>query len=657
MMMLSNVVLAANEIQLYDVKIKPDTLGKYEMYVEAHEVPSNEVLPIVDSSYFPVSSTTFTTKIDNTAPSATYEAKKIAKADVIFALGETAQASLLANSIASFTARMEAAGNYLDVDVKQVETSTIDMSQFGAQQIFETWRKMPESDGFGEKVWLLNMSEGQVYAEGNRTKSTGPHRSVMIIDGTEDGFKTTDFTMEFTHNTKGPAGQDSYRNVRNGWAPHISGCIFRYTEDTSKAWDAYMLVVGDTSTAYSSGTGKPYCAIIKINNGDPDLLPGSYASTLPVGWSAGVIDTSGALSNMRIDHQGLTYVQGQWCKGERNSRSDMLLIGARAIVNTESHDFKLEVTENNIKVYCGGILQLDLVDNYSEGPGKSGSKPYLNGTYGFFSFSSPNVYFSNVKITRGGEMSLGQAIQDVSWRSDATRFIIHSTDVVPDDFQEPGSANYLYTLAKLLDSNSYLINLGKESNREALDRMTSNLKDEVGDIKGRFFRLDNPGIVQGMDNAADYISEVLRRHNKPTQYILVGDSIIWETQYKDLEKDIPLNFGDNKDDGNIVTAWGIGTNLMGLFREDGILAEKWRFRHFPAFYDNDQGEASFNSQWMYKPIETFDKVGKYRINYKRKDNPFAPNASTSFEFDEYRKWSTDYDPFIPSISEEEKVYD
>ena len=626
----------------YDTYIKNGQLGGYQFTVEAHETPSNVVLPIIDKSYFPVTTEIYSTEVDNTAPSATYAARKVVKADIIFAIGETDQAGTIQSQIPNFTAQMASAGNNLDVNVKQVETQTIDMASFGAENIFNSWRKMPEGDGFGNLIWKLDKNEGKIYAEGIRRASTGGHRSVSIIDDSLSGFRTEDLTLSFSYNARGPEGEPTYHNVSaSGYSNHTSGCVFRYNEDpVTKQWSCYMLAMGDANHTGFRGnlTDILGISLVKVRGGNSDWYPGRYGGTLPLNWDIGVKDYTGALT---IPHsRGIDYPIGTWRHGEGPGRGPVpqmvCAMGSRAVVNTKSTDITIDCTGSRIKVYVGGILQLDVVDTYEE--------PYLDGTYGFFSFSSPNIYFSNVQITRGAEMSLGKSIQDVSWRDDSIRFIIHTTDIVPIDFVDPNSADYLYTLAKLMDSKSYLINLGKLSNKAELDRMVANLTTADGIVKGTFIRSDDPNILEGLNEAGDFIIELLREKVKPVEYVLVGDKVIWNTQYRDLEKDVPLNFGLNKDDGDIVTSWGIGTSLMNRYTEDSMLAEKWRFRHFPKFYDNDNGIVTYHNVWLNEPETVFNNVGKYRINYKRKDNPFAPNFTTTHLFDEYRKWSTDYDP-------------
>lgn len=638
---MTTIAYAEETTVYYDTVIKTSSLGGYEITVKAFERPSHEVLPIISTDYFPTSEQKYKTEVNNTKPSATYAAKSVSKVDIVFAIGDTKQSETLQSHITTFTNSLKSAGNYIDASVEQVKTSTIDMAAFGAREIFNSWRKMPVADGFGAKVWKLDEKEGKVYVEGNKKLSSGAHRSSMIIDDSEGGLVTGDFTMEFTHNTKGPAGEDSYTNIRNGWAPHISGAIFRYTENPDKTWDAYMLVIADTSTAYSGGTGKPYCAIIKVKGGDADMLPGSYAGTLPVGWSAGVVDTSGNLSDMRIDHQGLTYTQGIWCKGERNSKSDMLLIGARAIVNTGSHDFKLEVKGNNIKVYCGNILQLDLTDNYGTPNNKNTPAPYLKGTYGFYSFSSPNIYFSNVKITKGERKSLGDALSNVQWRDGSAHIIIHAADTIPDDMKDQASADYTYTLGKLLNTNAYLINLGTNANKAALESLGGKLLTPAGEKKDVFYDTYSPDIISSMDKSEDWIINLLSSMSKPVSWTLVNEKILWVTYYKDNEQDLPLNFGDNKEDKTLASSWGI--ELTDLYTEDPLFAEKWRYRHAPTYFDNSTILESYSDIWLSNPIDIFENPGKFRVNYKRLDNPFYPDSKIGNMFNSYRYWSTDYD--------------
>lgn len=374
-----------NVTQNYEASIKTSELGNYSIDLESHEIPSNEYLPIIGKEYFPYSTASFTTEVDNTRPSALYHTKSVGKVDVVFAIGDTSQSEALQNFIPTFKTKLETAGNFIDANVELVKTSTIDMTAFGAREIFNSWRKMPVGDGFGSKIWKLNEAEGKIYAEGVKRASNGAHRSTGIIDDSESGFETTDFTMEFTYSAKGPAGESSYKNVNNGWSNHDAGMLFRYNEDSTGTWTAYALVIGDCAPGWSHGvTGKGFVGLIKVRNGSADFLPGRYYGTLFVAWCAGVIDKSGALTTLTDSPgSGREYPLYQWVSGEGGA-AECMSLGARAIVNTDSKDFKVECKGNNIKVYCGDKLQLDVTDTY--GPS------YDSGTYGFYSLSSPNIY-------------------------------------------------------------------------------------------------------------------------------------------------------------------------------------------------------------------------------------------------------------------------
>lgn len=55
------------------------------------------------------------------------------------------------------------------------------------------------------------------------------------------------------------------------------------------------------------------------------------------------------------------------------------------------------------------------------------------------------------------------------------------------------------------------------------------------------------------------------------------------------------------------------------------------------------GAVTFSGSWIENPMHSLDKVGLYRINYKRRDNPLYKNVSIDTVFKDYRYWSTNYD--------------
>lgn len=153
-----------------------------------------------------------------------------------------------------------------------------------------------------------------------------------------------------------------------------------------------------------------------------------------------------------------------------------------------------------------------------------------------------------------------------------------------------------------------------------------------------------------MNQSATYIIDKAKNLSKPTDWVLVNTEILWNTEYKDNERDLPLNFGEHDGtqkqpqdtfDKILASSWNIG--LTHLFNEDKIFAEKWRYRHFNDYFDNSSIQSNFHSIWIEDPIELFEYPGKYRINYKRRDNPFYSDVNLNSPFDNYRYWSTHYD--------------
>lgn len=261
------------------------------------------------------------------------------------------------------------------------------------------------------------------------------------------------------------------------------------------------------------------------------------------------------------------------------------------------------------------------------------------------------VAFSGIKMQIDSTKSLGEALQDVSWRDGSARFVIHATDITPVEMEAGNDQMFQYTVTKLLNGNVYLINLGNNVNKSSLDKLLKTLQSAGGEQKGTFYQ--NYPIRNALDNSCDYILDIVRKYMKPTDWVLVNTEIAWETLYKDNEKDLPLNFGEhdgakNSDKSDITLGNTWGHALTHLYKDDKIYAEKWRYRHFNTFYDNSLIRESYHEVWIQDPITMFANPGKFRINYKRRDNPFYQNVSLTNPFDSYRYWSTDYDPLPES---------
>ena len=387
---------------------------------------------------------------------------------------------------------------------------------------------------------------------------------------------------------------------------------------------------------YSLSYGDSFSAAgVMINIGKVDNVLSGYAITFN--------NRAGSFGNGGASICKINYYLGT--NGEQFGRSNVNEITSLNLAS--QGQLTIEYTSSYIKVSGGGMssaVSIECTSKYGSGIGFF-SEHYSHGCdyIGYFALTNMSLQMDTSK-------SLGEAISDVAWRDNSTRFVVYGEDTVPDYMGSKDNADYQYTVSKLLNSNAYLINLGKSGvNSKVLNELVKDISTAT-ETKGTF--INNNPIISAMDSACNWIINLVKNRTKPTGWILVNEPVVWLTKYNDSEHDVPLNFGEH--DGNdkfndsaditISNAWGIG--LTNLFTQDKIMAEKWRFRHNWTYYDNPTYEETFHDIWISDPVDIFPNPGLYRINYKRKDNPFYSDVLLTNPFDEYRYWSEDYDPVV-----------
>lgn len=88
-----------------------------------------------------------------------------------------------------------------------------------------------------------------------------------------------------------------------------------------------------------------------------------------------------------------------------------------------------------------------------------------------------------------------------------------------------------------------------------------------------------------------------------TNYVVLGDTVNYNVIYQDYENDPKYR-------------------------------EYWTYNHESNYFENSLGVASYHGQTLSAPVTTFDKVGKFTINLKVRDNPKADDR-----FDNYRLYN------------------
>ena len=557
--------LTESSTAYYDTYIKVSDLGHYDFEVEAHEIPSNEILPIIDKSYFPITVSHFQSEIDNTAPSAIYKSKPVSKVDVVFAFGETDKSDAMQKYIPSFESRLQSAGNFIDAHVEKVETSTISTSDQNSAEIFRAW-----FDGLANKqpspYWRLVGSRLQIaYSDMLWDR---------FVDISKNGYNFTDGSIYFNTQSNGDRVHEHQYGI---------GIRLRDPQMTG----GYAISFG------KDRQGKGRIAIWKLNGRE---LP------------------------LEIDS---------------NDNRRLALSTELNIDEMANARYRVKMVTDSIEVYMGDKLVVSTKDS-----------EFKKGTYGIWArHSDSGIWFDNFTIETGSKKSLGEAISDVSWRDNSTRFVVYAEDTIPEYMKTTDNKDYQYTVTKLLNSNAYLVNLGTSLNQATLEQLVKFISTPT-EQKGTFIL--NNSTTQSMNKACDWIIEKVRNLSKPEDWILVNTEVIWETEYNDQEHDLPLNFGEhdgtkNSDNSDILLgeSWGVG--LTHLYKNEKIFAEKWRYRHFNNYFDNSTIRESYHNTWIEDPITIFPNPGLYRVNYKRRDNPLYPDVNLTHNFDSYRYWSENYD--------------
>lgn len=263
-------------------------------------------------------------------------------------------------------------------------------------------------------------------------------------------------------------------------------------------------------------------------------------------------------------------------------------------------------------------------------------------TFSFYTYRQANAYFSDISVTSTKSKTLQDAISDVSWRDGAERFVIFVEDEYQNymtpgaDTEDPNS--YAELLSSLLDSNIHLIALGSDTNAAQLNALLSQLNEE-----GLYYK-NNPSST-AMDQAEEFIREILRQEAQDTMYVLVNERLDYNKIYRDYNGDPQWIWTADGNTPYIAEDDPAYAAHFQAFQDNpSILAQKWEYFHDEDYYDNSLGLASFDQEWIAHEVNVFNKVGRYEIDYRIKDNPVPDKSdnSTGNPFHEYRYWSSDY---------------
>ena len=295
------------------------------------------------------------------------------------------------------------------------------------------------------------------------------------------------------------------------------------------------------------------------------------------------------------------------------------------------------VDGTKLKISGGGMTERTIeMDEIGTGFGFFSSH-YSHSCNNIGEFSLRNI---TMQVTK--RKNLNDALSDVAWRDGAERFVIYVDDLIWDymspnmDAEDPNS--YAELLSSLLDSNIHLIALGSDTNKAQLTALLSQLNEE-----GLYYK-NNPSAT-AMDQAEAFIREILRQEAQDTMYVLVNERLDYNKIYRDYNGDPQWIWTADGNTPYIAEDDSAYAAHFQAFQDNpSILAQKWEYFHDEDYYDNSLGLASFDQEWIAHEVNVFNKVGRYEVDYRIKDNPVPDKTdnSTGNPFHEYRYWSSDY---------------
>lgn len=260
-------------------------------------------------------------------------------------------------------------------------------------------------------------------------------------------------------------------------------------------------------------------------------------------------------------------------------------IGGRISRTDDWEHIKIAAVGNNIKVWYNGTKVIDYTD----------PDPLTKGGYGPMTYSQAYGYFKDIRISTGRGKTLDEVLRQSSWREDAQRFLVNISAAPYIEFSDPVKSSYIYS--RLLNDRIDFSVLGSTANQSQATAIIAR-----NDGQGTFILNSNRNTT--MQQLTTYIIDRLNALYPPVEnYVLLNEEVYYKTYYNDPE-------------------------------EDPKMAERWKYSHDPAYFENGLGLASFHEQWLPAPVYRFDKVGEFVTTFQARDNPKDDDR-----FDEYRLWS------------------
>ena len=246
--------------------------------------------------------------------------------------------------------------------------------------------------------------------------------------------------------------------------------------------------------------------------------------------------------------------------------------------------------------YIADKIVVDLVVNYNQS-----DHPLSTIQNKMNTLVKPKLTAANISANisyKTGASDLRSALSTTVWNPKNDHMFIHVQDSLLTELNDNKAHTAILDLLKAAEAD--IIGLITPTNASQIYNKLVLANDSQG------ASIDNSMIDGAMDSMANYIIANARKRNPNVyNYVLLGDTVNYNTTYEDPENDPKY-------------------------------AERWKFTHQYTYFDNNLGKIADSGQYRALPYTTFDKVGKFDITFGVRDNPKPDNL-----FDNYRLWSED----------------
>uniref|UniRef100_UPI0031B65181 cell wall-binding repeat-containing protein n=1 Tax=Clostridioides difficile TaxID=1496 RepID=UPI0031B65181 len=248
-------------------------------------------------------------------------------------------------------------------------------------------------------------------------------------------------------------------------------------------------------------------------------------------------------------------------------------------MSTQTHDIKMVLADNSIKVYENNTLKLD----YTLSTSTPGEGFGIIADHNSHNCSETSTFrLSNLVMRTETSKEFNEVLRGPEWRDNSVKFIVNVEDKERTDFNSPTALGEI--VSRMLNEEIYLVNLGTSNSKSQIDKLIASNNNN-----GIF--INNTNYSSSIDQTAQYILEQLKIVTKPSPYILLNTPFKYSISPESLK-----------------------TGTISPEFPDGA----WKIEHDYTYFDNSMGKSSSSGLYMDDFNLKLDKPGKLDISFEDK---------------------------------------